>query len=266
MGDHHQLPPVVDSELSESELAPFGLARADLERSLFQNLFEAFPPENEVGLTVQYRMDPAIARLVSEVFYNGALSSGPRPISVVPEWPPRPVTWLSTSRWADRHEVPRGTSFLNPIEARMTRGVLERWRAAADKAHVAWTVGVIAGYDEHRQLLERDLQLDIPDRWSPLDVEVNTVDAFQGRERDLIVYNGVRSNPKGNIGFLSDSRRVNVAFSRAREKLVVIGDSDMLRLAVGHAGATPFKAVLDWIRRNGDSAELIYMTEGSNGP
>jgi hypothetical protein len=260
VGDHHQLPPVLDRELTDDQLESLGLTRVELEQSLFQQLFESLPEENKVSLATQYRMTTAIAGLVSDVFYDGALTTGQRHRTFVPDWPEKPVTWLSTSKLADRYEVRRGTSYFNPQEATITRGVLEQWRKRAEAAGVRPTVGVIAGYDEHRRVLERDLDLDMPGRWDPLDVEVNTVDAFQGRERDLLVYNTVRSNHAGQVGFLSDVRRINVAFSRGRELLVVVGDADMLRLSSGRDGAAPFKRVLDWIRSHGDVATVINMT------
>lgn len=263
VGDHHQLPPVLDRELTDDQLESLGLTRTELERSLFQQLFETLPLENKVSLTTQYRMTAAIASLVSEVFYDGALVTGPRDDAFVPDWPERRITWLSTSKLSDRHEVRRGTSYFNPQEATITRGVLEQWQRRAAAGGEAPSVGVIAGYDEHRRALERELDLDVPDKWDPLEVEVNTVDAFQGRERDLLIYNTVRSNQAGQVGFLSDVRRINVAFSRGREMLVIVGDADMLRLSSGRDGAAPFKKVLDWIRSHPDSAAIINMTEKS---
>jgi serine/threonine protein kinase len=258
VGDHRQLPPVVDRELPSSELDDLGLTRADLEQSLFQLLFESLPVQNTVTLDTQYRMDSTIAELVSDVFYAGRLKSGARQSGFRPEWPPKALTWISTSRLESHAESRRGTSFVNPAEIRVTRQVLERWRQSSMDAGARPTVGVITGYEEHKRALERELDTEDQARWAPLAIEVNTVDAFQGRERDLIIYNAVRSNVTADIGFLGDVRRVNVALSRGRNALVIVGDAEMLRLAQGRGtGTAPFKAILDWIRANSDRSQLI---------
>lgn len=257
VGDHHQLPPVLDHELSDTVLEAFGLTRRELEKSLFQQLFETLPAQHVVTLTTQFRMDPAIASLVGDVFYEGKLTTGERSAGFCPVWPDRRVTWLSTSQFENRRETSRGTSFVNQLEVDLTKGVLTRWREEARTAGASATVGVIAGYDEHRRALEWGLDLETPGRWAPLDVEVNTVDAFQGRERDLVIYNTVRSNPRAEVGFLSDWRRINVAFSRGREALVVIGDANMLRVASAPDGASPFRRVIEWIQTHPESALLV---------
>ena len=96
-----------------------------------------------------------------------------------------------------------------------------------------------------RQQIGRDLS-----RWPHLDIEINTVDAYQGQERDYIIYSVVRSNTERKIGFLQDERRLNVALSRAREFLVIVGDTETAEFAMTGNRDNPFFRVIKHIRSN----------------
>lgn len=258
VGDHLQLPPVVDHDLPESELDNLGLTRSELEMSLFQLLHEELPETHRLILDQQYRMHPSISRLISEVFYNGQLRDGEReqePLSQL-SWPIRAVTWMSTSSLQDHRESPEGTSFRNDCEVRVARTILETWLQVVRELRLPMSVGIIAGYGAQKTALERELDPENEARWAPLRVEVNTVDAFQGRETDVIIYSAVRSNLRGEIGFLADLRRLNVALSRARQRLVIIGDAGMLRYGMGPMGLNPFRKVLDWIQEHHEHAMI----------
>src|SRR5262249_3431500 len=148
-----------------------------------------------------------------------------------------------------------GFSYWNDSEVRLARRLLESWRSQLSHCTTPITVGVITGYEAQKLALLRSID-PTDSHWWPLQIEVNTVDAFQGRERDLIIYSAVRSNPRGDIGFLSDVRRLNVALSRAREFLVIVGDDSMLRIANGPSGNNPFRKVIDWIRTHHDTCEF----------
>ena len=95
------------------------------------------------------------------------------------------------------------------------------------------------------------------DRWRNIQVEIATVDSFQGRECDVVVYSTVRSNPNHRIGFLQDYRRINVALSRARELLVIVGDELMMETASVGADPNPFASVLAYIRTHEDDCQVI---------
>jgi serine/threonine protein kinase len=266
VGDHYQLPPVADRELRDEELAQEGLSSDDLKVSLFEQLFNELPETHRVVLDRQYRMHPAIAALISDVFYRGALTSGDgfEPLAPPLPWPTKPVTWITTSRESDRREeaeYPEGRrTFRNDLEVRVVRMVLARWHDALRDSSNPPTIGVIAGYAAQRAALLREIDPS-NERWRPLDVEINTVDAFQGRERDLLIYSAVRSNDENDIGFLSDVRRLNVALSRSRHCLVIVGDDRMLRLATGPSNENPFREVLRWIRSHVDVAEVMEAAE-----
>lgn len=255
VGDHLQLPPVLDHDLEEQELAAQGLSRDILEVSLFQQLFEELPESHRVVLDLQYRMHPSIAKLVSDCFYNSALHNGDQDSQSASfiVWPTAPITWLSTSSDKDVAETPQDNSYRNDREVHVIKAVLERLKTSMPPGSPTLTVGIITGYDAQRGALQRSLDSEDPS-WAPLQLEINTVDAFQGRERDVILYSAVRSNPGGNIGFLEDLRRLNVALSRARYRLVIVGDAKRLRFAHGPKGNNPFRRVLDWIASHPDHA------------
>ena len=95
------------------------------------------------------------------------------------------------------------------------------------------------------------------DRWKALDIEIATVDSFQGRERDIVVYSTVRSNPRGEIGFLRDHRRVNVALSRARELLVIVGDLAIMENARIGRAANPFARVVEYMKAHEGDCSIV---------
>lgn len=99
-------------------------------------------------------------------------------------------------------------------------------------------------------------------RWENLEIEVATVDSFQGRECDVVLYSTVRSNPEGSIGFLRDYRRVNVALSRARSLLVIVGDHNTMRYAATGMDENPFSKVLEHIRAYPAECEIIAAELG----
>jgi superfamily I DNA and/or RNA helicase len=118
-------------------------------------------------------------------------------------------------------------------------------------------VAVIAGYSA--QISELKARLDPEDlgRWKAITLEINTVDAFQGREQDIVFYSVVRSNPRHEIGFLRDWRRLNVALSRARELLVIVGDHRMVNDADTRDVSNPFKDVITHIVKNPTECLLV---------
>ncbi len=261
VGDHRQLPPVLDRELPSEELDALGLSRQELERSLFQTLFETLSESYRVVLDTQYRMAPSIGTMISDVFYEGTIINGDHGFASTVPWPLTPLLWIDTSPFEDRFDESQGGSFRNLREVRMVRDVLERWKAHIDNGAKPLAIAVITGYEAQRKLLESELHLSDSHLWEGLGLELNTVDGFQGRERDLVIYSAVRSNRRGDIGFLSDARRLNVALSRAREHLVIIGDAQTLRLGTGPGGPNPFRRVLDWFRAHPEDAMVVTGAE-----
>ena len=118
-------------------------------------------------------------------------------------------------------------------------------------------IGVISGYQAQVELVRRLIDPQNDARWRNLQIEVATVDSFQGRECDVVLYSTVRSNQQYNIGFLRDYRRINVALSRARSALVIVGDDFMLRSATTGMGENPFAKVLEHIRSHPNDCEIV---------
>ncbi|MFM2376739.1 MAG: hypothetical protein RLZZ165_1836 [Bacteroidota bacterium] len=240
-GDHCQLPPTVKSQ---------DAARAGFAVSLFEKCI-ARHPEAAVMLRTQYRMHAQIMGYSNQVFYRNALeadaSVADHRLSDNPAKPMlyKPLEFIDTAGCGYEEKLnPDTLSLSNPGEVDILFAHLlamcEELRALK-----GWpTLGIISPYKDQVLLLrERLEQLPIHHGWRP-HVSVDTVDGFQGQERDIIYISMVRSNAEGGIGFLGDTRRMNVAMTRARKKLVLAGDSGTL------ARHPFFRGFLDYVDAN----------------
>lgn len=249
VGDDRQLPPFVDRALTRPEvLTKYDLTKEQLSETLFSRLKASLPDQCHVELRTQHRMVPAIGNLISNCFYDGHLSSEDRAWdTTLSGILPRPVVWLTTARKANRGELAAAaSSCLNRLEVRTISELLGKLESCAATADRTYTVGVLAPYGAQKQALERALATRI-DSGGRLRLECNTVDAFQGREVDIALFSVTRSNTKRKLGFLDEFRRLNVALSRAREYLVIVGDHQFCLTA---AEPNPLRPVLAHIRAN----------------
>lgn len=277
VGDQNQLPPFADEALRQQGLLDkFELKPDDLRRTLFDRLIAGLPEKCRPRLSVQHRMVRQIGDLVSACFYGGDLKTGrtdtpmPLPDSLIR----RPVTWLSTSRLSNRFEhasrqiadnpdndsTGSGRSYLNQEESNQIRHwltLLER-QLNPEELGQPLHVGVISGYGAQKELLRKRL---VPDseQWKSLRIEINSVDAFQGREVDILIYSVTRSNQKGVLGFLNSPHRLNVALSRGKELLMIFGDSEHCRNA--REKGNPFLDVLDYIDTHPEDCILEMLKE-----
>jgi len=190
-------------------------------------------PEVVTLLRMQYRMNEDIMRFSSDWFYGNQVESAPevkyRSILDLDV----PMEWVDTSDYSDELSISEefvGDSFgrINRAEAELTLLTLEQYFERIGKTRVLnerLDVGVISPYRAQVQYLRRLLKK--REYFKPFRqlISVNTVDGFQGQERDIIVISLVRSNDQGQIGFLRDLRRMNVAITRARMKLIILGDA-----------------------------------------
>ncbi len=126
------------------------------------------------------------------------------------------------------------------------------------------SIAVIAGYKAQTEQLSLRLEPDNKKRWKNLSIEINTVDAFQGREEDIVFYSVVRSNKSKEIGFLKDCRRLNVALSRACELLFIVGDHYMAAHANTHPDPNPFKEVITYIVGHPAECTLAEVPNGNH--
>ncbi|ASJ01097.1 IGHMBP2 family helicase [Thermococcus gorgonarius] len=222
-GDHKQLPPTILSERAK-----------ELSKTLFEGLIERYPKKSEM-LTIQYRMNEKLMEFPSREFYSGKVKAAEsvrnitladlgvksqtqeKPWSEVLD-PENVLVFVDTSEREDRFEKQRkgSDSRENPLEAKIVAEIVKRLFGIGLKPEF---VGVITPYDDQRDLLSTLL---------PEDVEVKTVDGYQGREKEAIVISFVRSNPRGELGFLTDLRRLNVSLTRAKRKLIAVGDASTL--------------------------------------
>ena len=216
-GDHCQLPPTVKS---------IAALKGGLGTTLMERIV-ARKPSVVTLLTVQYRMNEQIMRFSSNWFYDGRVESAPEvKYRGILDYD-NPITWIDTSESGAKEEFV-GESFgrINKIEAELTLEALKNYFTKIGRQRIAdehIDVGVISPYRAQVQLLRRMVRK--AEFFKPYRgcITVNTVDGFQGQERDIIVISLVRSNDDGQIGFLSDLRRMNVAITRARMKLIIVG-------------------------------------------
>jgi superfamily I DNA and/or RNA helicase len=261
VGDHRQLPPIIDRDLESELLEEIGVRRQDLETSLFQEMMDNAGTKVKATLRIQYRMHPAIGNLISECFYDGQLQHG---VGVADRqhglsWCPTPVIWYSTHQLKHHEERKVGHSYQNIAEVEIILELLDKMESDLAKHDLQKKVGVITGYMAQKHLLRQ--RVATGDRWPHLLLEVNTVDAYQGREMDYIIYSVVRSNPAGQIGFLRDERRLNVALSRAQELLVIVGDRETTEFARTRGQDNPFFTVIRYIRQNPTECTLEDLAQ-----
>lgn len=237
-GDHLQLPPTILSEEAKRE----GFAE-----SLMERLVNHYGDVVTRQLTVQYRMHETIMGFSSDHFYGSSLIADStirqHRLSELPgvvagdELPDMddPLTFIDTAGtgWVEELE-PEGESKRNPQEGELVlKQVSSLVRAGVKAADIA----IIAPYAAQVRWLREHAEF--------VQLEIDTVDGFQGREKEVIVISLVRSNGIGEIGFLADARRMNVALTRARRKLIVVGDSATL------ASDEFFQSMLIWFETMG---------------
>ena len=221
-GDHCQLPPTVKCQEA---------ARGGLAHTLMQTIVKR-KPEAVSLLKVQYRMNEQIMQFSSEWFYNGLLQAAPevRHRGILDY--DTPMAWVNTEGM-DCAEEFLGESFgrINKAEARLTLEQLQTYIARIGKQRILderIDFGIISPYKAQVQYLRQLIRRTAFFKPYMHLFSVNTVDGFQGQERDVILISLVRANDEGQIGFLNDLRRMNVAITRARMKLVVLGDASTL--------------------------------------
>ncbi|RKP11444.1 hypothetical protein BJ684DRAFT_12914, partial [Piptocephalis cylindrospora] len=220
VGDHQQLGPVVMNKQA---------ARAGLSQSLFERL--VLLGVRPLRLQVQYRMHPCLSAFPSNMFYEGSLQNGVtsaeriRPHVDFP-WPDPSAPMLFYSCLGPEEISSSGTSYLNRTEAATCEKVVTRFlRSSVQPSQI----GIITPYEGQRSFMVNYMQFSGTLRKELYkEIEVASVDAFQGREKDYILVSCVRSNEHQGIGFLSDPRRLNVALTRARYGIVLLGNPKVL--------------------------------------
>ncbi|WHT48030.1 AAA domain-containing protein [Sporosarcina thermotolerans] len=253
VGDHHQLPPLVGRETMDEfieeikDLEEKNQLRGMLKESLFERLFRSLPKQNKTMLGIQYRMHEEIMETITPFYVDGnyRLQCGLEDSDVARDH-------LLSSRFLSRDDhllwfdmpnnpsyfeaqVKGGTSLYNEAELQRVRELLLEIEEATEvaksedrlKADAKKSVGVISFYGEQVKRIDRLIEQEIMPKH--LHCRTGTVDKFQGMEMDIIILSFVRNHnqPSGTIGFAEDYRRLNVALSRAKELLIIVGSSEM---------------------------------------
>jgi DNA polymerase III delta prime subunit len=213
IGDLKQLPPVMEDAASTFKIEQ-PLDEVVRDDSFYGWIWDKVPAGSRIMLPRQYRMREPIGRVVSDLFYEGKLiHEAPHPRMPLP-WPfDRELVWVDTGAQDEYRDAQR--SVANEFEVALCKDITSIIRRRVRKAKLA----VIAMYNSQVNRLQGSLKGIVP----PDDIE--SVDAFEGRESDAVILSLVRSNDRAAIGFLNDPNRVNVAISRAKKLLVIVGDS-----------------------------------------
>lgn len=275
VGDQNQLPPtVLCKDINEN--VGFGL-----EVSLFVRLW--LTGVRTQLLNMQYRMHPVLAQFPSQLFYAGRLLNG---ISEKDRELPRgwdtenvllsvahrvwffPVADGMEKKASSNDTIIRASSYLNHEEAAVVTAIVkylcnkEHTHRANTRPFVGSDIGIISPYSAQVRLLRDKLS----EECSMIDLSVNSVDGFQGREKEVIIISSVRNNEDGRVGFLNDWRRLNVAITRARRLLILVGNECTLE------SSPHWREWLQWIRSRASTIpctkyeDILFDVNASMGP
>ncbi|WP_102140892.1 serine/threonine-protein kinase [Mycobacterium hubeiense] len=253
VGDTRQLPPTDEELMRRTDLLEeHSLNSDDVRETLFQRLVDRLPEHSQLMLEEQYRMVRPIGDLISNCFYGGRLRSpNTQGLAGFDRVVGAEVVWLDTGAFGEKRREQGNQSYVNRVEARTIVSQLQTLDTAIEKGLVKpnavgskLTVLVVAPYKNQVEELRRRLA---PKSFRHLETSVMSVDAVQGRESDLAFFSVTRSNSRGRLGFLGPDywRRINVALSRARYGLVIVGDAGFVK---GTNGA--LKSVLEYIEQH----------------
>lgn len=208
-GDHKQLPPTVISTDAY-----------ELEETLFESLIEKYPYKGRL-LNIQYRMNDELMKFPNGQFYDNLLETDSSVFDIrlndLDIDDEKTMEFIDTANMNDNREahLNDSKSFINRTEAKIC---IELANDYLNKGIKREDIGIISPYADQVKLISEHI-----------DVEVKSVDGFQGREKEIIIISTVRSNDNGELGFLNDLRRLNVAITRAKRKLVIVGNQDTLK-------------------------------------
>lgn len=210
-GDHKQLPPTIISAKA-----------GDLEKTLFEELIKIYPSKSQL-LNVQYRMNKLLMKFPNKEFYNNGLKSDASVDEIKIDDllnsnnHEEALLFINTSNVDNNREahLKDSKSIMNQLESEIAVRIAKDYLDAGISEE---DIGIISPYADQVKVIQEKTP-----------VEVKTVDGFQGREKEIIIISTVRSNDNGNIGFLKDLRRLNVAITRAKRKLIIVGNKETLK-------------------------------------
>ena len=247
VGDHRQLPPMLRNDTIEDIAEEMGTTQDELsfvKEALFKTLFESAPEAIKWMLTTQYRMHPQIMGAINQ-FYQNKLNCGlPQPdkqrahnlaSDIIPE--NQHLFWFKTPLNQDYSEQKEGTSRFNPKEVEIIEKICAQldktWSEKVASGEPKKEVGIITFYGAQLRLIKDTIN---SSKFTSLNIRTGTVDIFQGMERPIIIVSTVCNNNRRDIGFAKAPERVNVAFSRAQEMLIIVGCHDLFTQQSGKVG------------------------------
>ena len=218
VGDQNQLPAYADDTISPT----IAKLTKNPEYRIFDILFDNLPNTHKEILKTQYRMIENIGNLISLVFYGGTIDTGCNDedkLHGLTRYNGKSIIWFDTSDNSQKAQKrTTGGSYINEEEKRIILKVMEDLNSSDELSKL--DIGIITGYSGQKDLIRKAIKASGYDKIAQIDI--NTLDAFQGRENDIIMYSTVRT--KNSIGFQREKERVNVAFSRAKKLLIICGD------------------------------------------
>lgn len=243
IGDHYQLPPQYDRKLlaalendDDGSLSSFD--KEFFEKSFFERLYENLPATNKNMLTDQFRMPKEVGSLISKIFYEGSLANGIEKNTIDFYDPNNTIKWIDVKGQQkydgkssyNEHEVEKISSLLKDINLHLKSKK---------------TVAIITPYSAQKTRIKNkvsSLKLD-----NILNIKIDTVDSFQGEEAQIVIYSTVRTY--GNLSFLIDRKRLNVAISRTQENLIFIGHKNFLEKAEINGKINLFKEIINYLEQ-----------------
>jgi superfamily I DNA and/or RNA helicase/serine/threonine protein kinase len=275
VGNHKQLPPLYTDPHKDALARRLGIkSRNDIDEFIESDFSRAFNSHygEQVGakLLVQYRMAPAIGTLVSQCFYKGELENGERIIpdiyNNVPEQIRAQTTWLDTSLLGknSHHQERQKYKLYNDVESDAIVKLLQEIDAKEEFVDGLFkqvkegeaAIGVICMYAEQKKhLLQKVKNSDLSEGLVAL-LKIDTVDSYQGKENRIIILSVTRSEPKQSPGFLRLPNRINVALSRAMDRLVIVGDKRMWQ---GKNSDLPFGRVIKFMEENNSNGQYAFV-------
>ena len=274
VGDHKQLAPVVEDDVIEKLNADskkgsyeFMADKKDVTTSLFERLFERIESSRDKceylynfkhTLTYNYRAHKSICDLYSNAFYKGNLQTKPEITKAhnLRAFKTNAV-WLDTGKRSKKEDSQKGTGKINHCNADIIYHTLKSLKDQILESGTIKDIGIITPYKAQSDLLKNKLK-NIKDEYKREDIsiDIGTVDSFQGSDRDMIIYDCVRSSKAKNtqqtqkkrqgskIDFIADEKRLNVSLSRSKKLLLIVGDKEYLRTASVSEGENPFSAII----------------------
>ncbi|MGM3305254.1 AAA domain-containing protein [Anabaena sp. WFMT] len=269
VGDHRQLPPMLDTSTVEEVAQKIGNTREELqflEESLFKSQFETADNSIKQMLNTQYRMHPNIMGAINQ-FYDGKLECGilepdsKRAHHLAGEIikPEHHLIWVKMPREQEFQEERLGTSFFNIREIDVIENICHQfenaWSSKVANGEPKKEIAVITFYGSQLRKIDERLQSEL---FPSLQIRTGTVDRFQGMERPVVIVSMVRNNHQGDVGFAKKPERVNVAFSRAQELLVIVGCHDLFTSKSGTVGGM-YSEVANIVSRHGGFIDVSRL-------